>query len=81
MMAGAIDWILTAAAGLPRKRRRKPRSAQRRYQDAVLALTKAFALARPVDEAREIRDEVGFFQAVRAALVKRPPEQARPERP
>lgn len=44
--------------------------AQRSYQDAVLALSKAYALASASDEAREIRDEVGFFQAVRAALVK-----------
>jgi type I restriction enzyme R subunit len=36
----------------------------------VLALSKAFALASSSDEARAIRDEVGFFQTVRAALVK-----------
>ncbi len=36
----------------------------------MLALSKAFALASASDEAREIRDEVGFFQTVRAALVK-----------
>ena len=31
---------------------------------------KAFALAVPNDEALEIRDEVGFFQEVRAVLAK-----------
>ena len=36
----------------------------------MLALSKAFALAAASDEARAIRDEVGFFQAVRAALVE-----------
>jgi type I restriction enzyme R subunit len=36
----------------------------------VLALSKAFALAAASDEARAIREEVGFFQAIRAALVK-----------
>jgi type I restriction enzyme, R subunit len=36
----------------------------------VLALSKAFALASSSDEARAIRDEVGLFQTVRAALVK-----------
>jgi len=36
----------------------------------VLALSKAFALASASDAARAIRDEAGFFQAVRAALVK-----------
>jgi type I restriction enzyme R subunit len=44
--------------------------AHRRYADAVLALSKAFALAAASDEARGIRDEVGFFQAIRAALIK-----------
>src|SRR4051794_32071464 len=46
------------------------KKAHRRYQDAVLELSKAYALAAASDEARAIRDEVGFFQAVRAALVK-----------
>lgn len=38
--------------------------------DAVLALSKAFALAAASEEARRIRDEVGFFQTIRVALVK-----------
>lgn len=46
------------------------KAAHRRFADAVLALSKAFALAASSDEARRIREEVGFFQAVRAALVK-----------
>ena len=33
-------------------------------------LTKAFALAVPNEEAIRIRDDVGFFQAIRGALVK-----------
>ena len=36
----------------------------------VVSISKAFALASASDEARNIRDEVGFFQMVRAALVK-----------
>ena len=36
----------------------------------MLALSKAFALAAASDEARAIRDEVAFYQTVRAALVK-----------
>jgi len=47
--------------------------AHRRYQDAVLALTKAFALAGASDEAAQVRVEVGFFQAVRSVLVKTDP--------
>jgi type I restriction enzyme R subunit len=39
----------------------------------VLALSKAFALARASDAAGAMRDEVGFFEAIRAALVKSVP--------
>jgi type I restriction enzyme R subunit len=41
-----------------------------RFLKAVTELSQAFALAVPADEAIAIRDDVGFFQAVRAALVK-----------
>ncbi len=41
-----------------------------RYLQAVLELAKAFALAVPHEEALAIRDDVGFFQAVRAGIVK-----------
>jgi type I restriction enzyme R subunit len=40
---------------------------------AVTELSKAFALAVPHDEALRIRDDVGFFQAVRAVLAKSAP--------
>jgi type I restriction enzyme, R subunit len=36
----------------------------------VTELSKAFALAVPHDEAIRIRDDVGFFQAVRSAIAK-----------
>ena len=45
----------------------------------MLALSQAFALAVPHDEAMRIRDDVGFFQTVRAALSKRAAGEARPE--
>ncbi|MDT4811639.1 hsdR: type I site-specific deoxyribonuclease, HsdR family [compost metagenome] len=72
MMAGAIEWILDLQQKLAEKEKTEEgkKSAHRRYQDAVLALSKAFALASASDEARDIREEVGFFQAIRAALVK-----------
>lgn len=72
MMAGAIEWILDLQQQWASKEKTKEekRNAHRRYQDAVLALSKAFALASASDEAREIREDVGFFQAIRAALVK-----------
>jgi type I restriction enzyme R subunit len=40
---------------------------------AVTELSQAFALAVPHDEALRIRDDVGFFQAVRAVLAKGSP--------
>jgi type I restriction enzyme R subunit len=48
-----------------------------RLQRAVTALSKAFALAVPADAALRIRDDVGFFQAVRVALAKRAPGDGR----
>ena len=50
-----------------------------RCLNAVRELSQAFALAVPHDEALRIRDDVGFFQAVRAALSKRAESEARPE--
>ncbi|MCL4506483.1 MAG: type I restriction endonuclease subunit R [Chloroflexi bacterium] len=41
-----------------------------RWMKAVSELSKAFALAVPHEYALSIRDDVGFFQAVRAALAK-----------
>jgi type I restriction enzyme R subunit len=40
---------------------------------AVTELSQAFALAVPHEEALSIRDDVGFFQAVRAVLAKSTP--------
>ena len=74
-LAGAIEWILDMQqreAARESTEEGKKR-AHRRFNDAVLALSKAFALAAASDQAREIRDEVGFFQTVRAALAKSAP--------
>ena len=46
---------------------------------AVTDLSQAFALSVPQDEALRIRDDVGFFQAVRAVIRKTLPGQARSE--
>jgi type I restriction enzyme, R subunit len=79
VMAGAIDWILTMnqeAAARETSEDAKKR-AHKRYPDAVLALSKAFALAAASDRAREVRVEVGFFEAIRAALAKNTAEGGR----
>ena len=50
-----------------------------RCLNAVRELSQAFALAVPHEETTRIRDDVGFFQAVRAALSKRAAGETRPE--
>ena len=50
-----------------------------RCLNAVRELSQAFALAVPHEDALRIRDDVGFFQAVRSALSKRAESEARPE--
>lgn len=51
-----------------------PDEKKTRYLQAVTELSKAFALSVPHEKALAIRDDVGFFQAVRAALAKSPDE-------
>ena len=75
VMAEAIEWVLDMQQKDAAKETTEEgkKRAHRRFNDAVLALGKAFALAAASDEAREIRDEVGFFQTIRAALAKSVP--------
>ncbi len=58
ILPGAQNHIL----GLP--------DGKKRYSDAVANLSRAFALAVPHEAAMAIRDDVGFFQAVKAVLTK-----------
>ena len=59
VLANAVNFIL---AGRERQRDR--------YVDAVTVLSQAYALATPHEQALAIRDEVAFFQAAKAPLVK-----------
>lgn len=43
---------------------------KRRYINEVTALSKAFAIAIPHDQAMDVKDEVSFFQAIKARLAK-----------
>ncbi len=43
---------------------------KKRFVNEVTALSKAFAIAIPHEEAMDVKDEVAFFQAVKARLVK-----------
>jgi type I restriction enzyme R subunit len=78
-----FDWAL-ATTGTAQQRLSLLKEAQEhilslkdgkaRLLQAVIELSHAFALAVPHEEALRIRDDVGFFQAVRAALVKSAPD-------
>ena len=72
VMAQAIDWVLTLQQVEAAKEQTDEgkKRAHRRYSDAVLNLSKAYALAAASDAARDIREEVGFFQVIRAAMTK-----------
>lgn len=43
---------------------------KKRYINEVTALSKVFAIAIPHDQAMDVKDEVSFFQAVKARLAK-----------
>ena len=43
---------------------------RKRYINEVTALSHAFAIAIPHEQAMDVKDEVGFFQAVKARLAK-----------
>jgi type I restriction enzyme, R subunit len=74
-MAGALDWVLIVHQqdAAKEKDEKAKKQAHRRYPDAVAALSRAFALSSASDPARKIRDEVAFFEAINAALVKSVP--------
>ena len=43
---------------------------KKRYIDEVMTLSKAFSIAVPHEQAMDVKDEVSFFQAVKARLAK-----------
>ncbi|MBU6257881.1 MAG: type I restriction endonuclease subunit R [Burkholderiales bacterium] len=58
-LAGAANFVLGVKEG------------KRRFADTALAMSKAFTLCCTLDEAKAVREEVAFFQAVRVILTKR----------
>ncbi len=58
LLAAAMEHVLEKEGG------------KRRLADAVVALSRAFALCAASPEAEAIRDDIGFFQAVKASLGK-----------
>ena len=65
VLKGALEHVLAQPDG------------KKRLLTAVSALSRAFALAVPHDEALRARDDVAFYQAVRAALAKATPTDGR----
>ncbi|MEX8505269.1 type I restriction endonuclease subunit R [Leptothrix ochracea] len=66
-LAGAANHIL----GLRADGKDSKRDGKKRFADATLALSQAFSLCCTLDEARAVRDEVAFMQAVKVLLTKR----------
>lgn len=75
-LAGAIQWALEKQkARADEANDDKTKQAELNYYaDLVANLSKAFALAAASDYAQSVKEEVGFYQAVRAALSKSSPK-------
>ncbi len=58
-LAGAANHVLGQKDG------------KKRFADTALAMSKAFTLCCTLDEAKAVREEVAFFQAVKIILTKR----------
>jgi type I restriction enzyme R subunit len=58
-LAGAANYVLGIKDG------------KKRFADLGLAMSKAFTLCCTLDEAKAVREEVAFFQAVKVILTKR----------
>jgi type I restriction enzyme R subunit len=58
-LAGAANYVLGIKDG------------KKRFADTALAMSKAFTLCCTLDEAKAVREEVAFFQAVKVILTKR----------
>lgn len=71
-MGEGLDWVLRWQEEKARQAgsTEDKKAANRAFQDLVLGLNKAFALAAASDFAQTIADDVGYFQAIRAALAK-----------
>ena len=72
VLVGAVDWVLAMLdKGIRAVEKESDKSkAKRRYKDAVYQLSQAFSLVPTSDEAKEIREEIGFFKAVQSSIEK-----------
>jgi len=70
-LAGAANHILGLQSETKDKNGNSVRDGKKRFADAALAMSKAFSLCCTLDEAKAVRDEVAFLQAVKVILTKR----------
>ena len=66
-LAGAANYVL----GIESQGKDNKRDGKRRFADAALAMSKAFSLCCTLDEAKALREEVAFLQAVKVILTKK----------
>jgi type I restriction enzyme R subunit len=66
-LAGAANHVL----GIKAEGKDSKRDGKKRFADTALALSKAFSLCCTLDEAKALREEVAFMQAVKVILTKR----------
>ncbi|WP_175626585.1 MULTISPECIES: type I restriction endonuclease subunit R [Oxalobacteraceae] len=66
-LAGAANHVL----GIKSESKDNKRDGKKRFADTALALSKAFSLCCTLDEAKALREEVAFMQAVKVILTKR----------
>lgn len=70
-LAGAANHVLGLPSESKDKTGKPVRDGKKRFADAALAMSKAFSLCCTLDEAKALREEVAFMQAVKVILTKR----------
>jgi len=70
-LAGAANHVLGLLSDTKDKNGKPVRDGKKRFADAALAMGRAFSLCCTLDEAKAVRDEVAFMQAVKVILTKR----------
>ncbi|MDD2608093.1 MAG: HsdR family type I site-specific deoxyribonuclease [Giesbergeria sp.] len=71
ILAGAANHILGLQSNPKGKSDTSVRDGKKRFGDVALAMSRAFSLCCTLDEAKAVRDEVAFLQAVKVILTKR----------
>ncbi len=70
-LTGGHQTLARAANHILGLREEGVKDGKRRFADTTLALTQAFSLCCTLDEAKAVREEVAFMQAVKVILTKR----------